>query len=117
MKNKKLLIGILSACFVTTCAFGVACNNDKGGNGGDSTSESTASLAKITFETPSIGVAKYDKTTLTVEVEGTLERVVWTSSAPSIVSVDENGNISTTGTIKTDLTIKIDNCKNNLYKI
>jgi len=26
--------------------------------------------------------------------------------------VDENGNISTTGTIKTDLTIKIDNCKN-----
>lgn len=93
MKNKKLLIGILSACFVTTCAFGVACNNDKGGNGGDSTSESTASLAKITFETPSIGVAKYDKTTLTVEVEGTLERVVWTSSAPSIVSVDENGNI------------------------
>ena len=40
MKNRKLLISMLSACFLASCALGVACKKNDGDSVGSSVEES-----------------------------------------------------------------------------
>ena len=81
-----------------SCAFGAACNKEKGDTSDTSSSvESTVTdgenAAEVVLDKTEIELAVYDEASLSATAYGTNESVAWTSSAPAIVTVDSEGNL------------------------
>ena len=101
MKNKKLLIGILSVCCLATCAFSAACaggnnvNNSEVSSGAEISEEEIK--AEVLLDKEMLELEVYDKATLTATVSGTNAALTWSSSAPAVVSVDNKGNLVAKG--------------------
>ena len=117
MKNRKLLIAMLSACFVASCAFGVACNKNNADGSTGSNSESVAdsssesveeSYAEIALDKTELMLDEYDKAKLTATVYGSMSSVTWTSSNPAVATVDNEGNVVAIGVGEATLTATVD---------
>ena len=103
MKNKKFLIAMLSACFLASCAFGVACKDKNDGPIDSSSIESTDSfedssveekVVEIALDQTEVKLSVYDKATLVATVKGSEAAMEWSSSAPEVATVDANGKIT-----------------------
>lgn len=94
-KLKALFLTLAISLTFATAATAVACN--KGGD--DSPFSSEENLIKLRFESGSIDVAQYETVALSYTAKGSLEAVQFTSSDETIVSVDQNGVITTKGVL------------------
>ena len=92
MKKKlAFLMGTLlgCSCVLSGCKFG-----DNSSEGQDSSTASETSAATINILDSALLMDCFDSRSLEVELENT-EGVTWSSSDPSILSVDANGNLTT----------------------
>lgn len=120
MKNKKLLIAMLSACFLASFAFGVACNKNEGNstdnsvessvNTSENTSEESAEekFVEVSLDSKELELEEYDKAKLNVTVYGSTAAVAWTSSDAAVATVDNAGNIVAVGAGEATITATVD---------
>ena len=107
MKNRKLLIAMLSACFLASCALGVACKKNDGDSVGSSVEESVntsqenesadENVVEVVLSEKDLELDQYDKAQLSVIVYGSTDAVAWTSSNADVVTVDNAGNVVAVG--------------------
>lgn len=92
MKSRllKIVFGLVMAISVITCAFGAAACGKKDDSSGSS-SPAGESDVTITFKKTTEQVEEYQTVTLFATVEGTDEKISWSSSDDSIATVSENG--------------------------
>ena len=106
MKNKKLLLAVLSVCFLASTAFGVACQN---GSGEDNTSSvSSETEMGVALNKKELILSVYDKAQLSATVYTDGGIVTWTSSNPSVATVDAEGNIKALAVGTAVITAKVD---------
>ena len=111
MKHRKLLIAMLSACFLASCTLATACDFSFGKNEessvGSSVEESTdntsqegtsdsnteEAFVEVVLDNKELSLDKYDTGKLNAIVYGSTAAVAWSSSNVSVATVDNNGNI------------------------
>ena len=122
MKNRKLLIAMLSMCFLASCTLGVACNFNFGKQEESSVESSSESsmesespsetpeenFVEVSLDTKDLKLAVYDKAKLTATVYGSTAAVVWTSSDATITTVDNEGNVVAVGVGAANITATVD---------
>ncbi len=90
---KKILNLILASVISVTALSVTACNKGNGGSP-ETSSEPVAVVERLEMEKSSVIIALGDKTELLVSYNPLENGVLtWTSSAPNVVSVDENGYV------------------------
>ena len=120
MKNRKLLIAMLSACFLASFAFGVACNKNEGNstdnsvessvNTSENTSEESAEekFVEVSLDNKELEIEEYEKAKLTATVYGSTAAVTWTSSDAAVATVDNEGNIVAVGAGEATITATVE---------
>ena len=121
MKNRKLLIAMLSACFLASCALGTACDFGFGKKedsssvdssveeSTESSSESTEeSFAEVVLDSKELEFDEYDTATLRATVYGSTNAVTWSSSDSAVITVDNEGNVVAVGAGSATITATVD---------
>ena len=120
MKNRKLLIAMLSACFLASCALGTACDFGSGKKedssvdssveeSTESSSESTEeSFAEVVLDSKELEFDEYDTATLRATVYGSTNAVTWSSSDSAVITVDNEGNVVAVGAGSATITATVD---------
>ena len=96
MKTMKALILAL-ALGLTVAATAVGCNNNKNDSANSDNSgflESVETLTSVSFDKSEVKLYQYENVTLGCSAKGTTEKIVYSSSDPSVASVDENEKIT-----------------------
>ena len=101
-KMKTLLLSLAIGFTVAAAATAVGCNKDNGGaTSSDWFAGEEENVVEIKFNNPSVKVNQYESAVLDYSVKGTASAVTFSSSDPTIASVDENGIVSAASNVGT----------------
>lgn len=101
-KMKTLLLTLALGFTLAGAATAVACGGDKGSapaTSSDYFAGQEESLVFVKFSALKLDIAKYETYQLNCSVSGTIKAPTFTSSDSSIVSVDQNGLVTTKGVL------------------